>query len=150
MHIRRATPADARPLAELLGAIIARGGTTAMTQISRADMEAWIVSNPARSIMLIAENDAGELLGFQSIEPHPNLPEDACDIATFTRLSHAQLGIGSALFNKMEPSARALGYDWINAAIRPVNTGGIAYYQSRGFERYDSTPGQILMCYDLR
>lgn len=150
MHIRPATPADARQLAELLGEIIALGGTTAIKEQSRAEMEAWIVSNPANSVMMVAESDRGELLGFQSIEPHPALPEDACDIATFTRVGHAQLGIGSALFSKTEPAAKALGYVWINAAIRHENTGGIVYYQSRGFERYEITPEQTLMRYDLR
>ena len=31
IHIRRATPADARAMAELLNTIIAQGGTTALT-----------------------------------------------------------------------------------------------------------------------
>lgn len=149
MHVRPASRADARPLAELLGEIIAIGGTTAMNRLSRAEMEAWIVSNPAQSTMMVAESEKGELLGFQSIAPHPNLPETACDIATFTRAGHARIGIGSALFEETGPAARALGFDWINAAIRPENTGGIIYYQSRGFERYGRSQDQILMRYDL-
>ena len=28
------------------------------------------------------------------------------------------------------------GYVWINAEIRADNTGGLIYYQSRGFEDY--------------
>ena len=33
-------------------------------------------------------------------------------------------------------AARRLGYTWINATIRADNEGGLAYYQSRGFETY--------------
>ena len=36
-----------------------------------------------------------------------------------------------------EAEARRFGYSWINASIRADNAGGLAYYQSRGFETYD-------------
>ena len=46
------------------------------------------------------------------------------------------LGIGSALFEATKRVARDIGYVWINANIRADNAGGLAYYQSRGFEDY--------------
>ena len=70
------------------------------------------------------------------IEPHDALPPDTCDIATFTQLEKTRIGIGSALFERSKTAARALGYAWINATIRADNPGGLAYYQSRGFEDY--------------
>lgn len=151
IHIRNASAADARALSELLNAIISTGGTTAMTEpVSRADMARWIVSNPAESALFLAENAKGKALGFQSIEPLDKLPREACDIATFSAQGHTQLGVGSALFEATRTQAAKLGYHWINAAILHENAGGLAYYQSRGFERYGSSETQVLMRYTLR
>jgi len=151
MHLRRATKADARALADLLNALIATGGTTAMTEpLSRSEMSNWIGSNPAQSAVFMAEDDSGTALGFQSIEPHAQLPSDTCNIATFTRSGKTQLGIGSALFEHSRKAARALGYRWVNATVLLQNEGGLIYYKSRGFEPYRRTPERLFMRYDLR
>jgi L-amino acid N-acyltransferase YncA len=137
IHIRDAGTLDAAEMAELLNAIIAIGGTTAHTiPVSRDDMLSFLQSYPGRSSWKIAEDDRGALLGFQLIEPHEKLPPEAFDIGTFTRPGRTQMGIGSALFEQTCHAATALGYQWINATIRADNAGGLAYYQSRGFEDY--------------
>jgi len=137
IHVRNAGALDAAPMAGLLNAIIAKGGTTARTApVSKSDILEFMGSYPGKAAWLVAEDDDGTLLGFQLIEPHDKLPPDACDIGTFTHLGRTQMGIGSALFRQTGSAARQLGYGWINATIRADNTGGLAYYQSRGFEDY--------------
>ena len=134
--VRRAGPADARALAELLNAVIAQGGTTALTApVSRAQIAAWMAADP-RAIWHLAEDDKGEVLGFQWVEPHPEFGSDCAQIATFARVGHTGLGIGSALFEATRAAARRGGYRWINAEIRADNAGGLIYYQSRGFEGF--------------
>jgi L-amino acid N-acyltransferase YncA len=124
-------------MAELLDAIIRKGGTTAhTTPVSRDTILEWMDRDPQRSAWHVAEDDTGTILGFQFLEPHPDLPPDACDIASFVRLGQTGLGVGSKLFDASRKAAKALGYAWINATIRADNTGGLAYYQSRGFEDY--------------
>lgn len=160
LSVRRAGPLDARPLAELLNEIIAAGGTTALTRpISAEEMRDWMTLYPDRAAWHLAEDDAGEVLGFQWVEPGDNLPDEAAQIATFARRGRTGLGIGSALFRETEKAARALGYRWISANIRADNTGGLAYYQSRGFEDYGTKRGvhlddgltvdKVLKRYDL-
>lgn len=135
--IRTANPADARQMSELLNQIIAAGGTTALTDpISSTAIADWMISNPAKSVWHVAEDAQGTILGFQLLEPHPNLPSEAADIATFVRIGSVQLGIGSALFAATEKAAFNLGYIWLNATIRADNSGGLTYYQSRGFRTY--------------
>jgi len=129
---------DTGAMARLLNAIIARGGTTAMTDPVTADEIAGWVQAPC-SAWHVAEQ-AGEIVGFQWIEPHDALPPEACDIATFAAAGQTGLGIGSALFAATEPAARALGFAWINATVRADNTGGLAYYQSRGFRVWKQVP----------
>lgn len=137
IHIRRAGPLDCGPMSDLLNTIIAQGGTTAMTRpVGRDDLAAWMTTAPGRSAWHLAEDADGKTLGFQWIAPHGALPPDACDIATFVQVGRTQLGIGSSLFAVTSAAARDLGYVWINATIRADNAGGLAYYQSRGFEPY--------------
>lgn len=143
--IRRAGPLDARQMAELLDAIIKKGGTTAHTDpVSRDTILEWMQRSPTRSAWHVAEDEAGEILGFQFFEPHPDLPPEACDIASFVRLGKTGLGVGSKLFEASKTVAKSIGYHWINATIRADNEGGLTYYQSRGFETYAHHPQQRL------
>ena len=133
IHVRRAGPLDTGPMAELLNEIIAKGGTTALTRpVSRAMLAKWMTGSD-RAAWHLAEDEAGALLGFQWIDPLPETP-DIAHIASFARLGHTGLGIGSALFEATKRAAKELGYFAIDAEIRADNTGGLAYYQSRGFE----------------
>ncbi len=135
IHIRRAGPLDARAMADLLNSIIAQGGTTAITEpVTAQTLQDWMQSQADKSAWHLAEDEAGMLLGFQFFAPRDGLPPEACNIATFVQVGQTGLGIGSRLFEASRTAARALGYAWINATIRADNSGGLAYYQSRGFE----------------
>jgi L-amino acid N-acyltransferase YncA len=133
LHIRTAGPLDARALAELLNAIIAKGGTTAFVdQLTGDDIVTWMQRSGA--VWHLAEDDTGQVQGFQYFETHEDLPKGIADIATFVRLGTTGLGVGSALFEHTKKTAKRLGFHAIDAIIRADNEGGLAYYQSRGFE----------------
>ena len=135
--VRPAIPLDTASMARLLNEIIAAGGTTALTRpVTREDLTEWMAYAPGRTAWHAAVDHAEAVQGFQWIEPHDDLPPEACDIATFVQLGRSGLGIGSALFEATAGAARRLGYDWINATIRADNDGGLIYYQSRGFRDY--------------
>lgn len=147
-------------MAELLNDVIAAGGTTALgSPVTPQDLTSWMAKDPARAAWHVAENADGRVMGFQWIEPADYLPDEAAEIATFARVGNTGLGIGSKLFAATEVAARRLGYRWINANIRADNTGGLAYYQSRGFEDYGRKTGvrmdngqivdKVLKRYDL-
>lgn len=149
--LRQAGPADARDIAEMLSRVLASGDTSAIRgPVEAATIRSWMAAAPARSVWMVAEDDRGEILGLQWIEPHTALPPEACSIATFVLPGRQQLGIGSALFAATERAARRLGYAWINATIRADNEGGITYYQSRGFRVWtqekdvEIAPGRIV------
>ncbi|PWJ11443.1 GNAT family N-acetyltransferase [Jannaschia seohaensis] len=146
IHVRPARPFDAGAMAALLNAIIARGGTTAMTQpVTGAQLRDWMA---ASDIWHVAEAE-GEILGFQWIGRHDSLPEGACDIATFVALGSHGLGVGSRLFEATRKAAKAAGHAWIAARIAHYNEGGQAYYKSRGFEDWRRTDDKIIKRYDL-
>lgn len=143
IHIRRAGALDAALMTELLNAIIARGGTTAMVDPVTAAQLRQRMRLPGAAWHL-AEDTHGKLLGFQWIEPHPDLPERGIDVATFVRLGETGIGIGSSLFEQTRKAAKDMGYTHIHAIIRTDNSGGLAYYQSRGFETYRLLPDSPL------
>ena len=142
IHIRAAHALDARGMADLLNQIIAIGGTTAHTEpVMSQDLAEWMARDASQSAWHVAEGETGRILGFQWIEPADYLPQDAAEIATFVTPRSHGLGIGSRLFQATEIAARDLGYGWINANIRADNESGLTYYQSRGFEDYNTIIG---------
>jgi L-amino acid N-acyltransferase YncA len=133
LHIRRAGPMDCRTLADLLNEIISIGGTTAIVSPVTAEQlsEKMTLED---TVWHLAEDTNGTVMGFQYITPHQGIPADSTDIATFARVGQTGLGVGSALFRATCKAAKSMGYNTIDAVIRADNAGGLAYYQSRGFE----------------
>lgn len=145
IHVRPAIQLDAPSMAKLLNAIIAAGGTTAMTnEVTGPDLAQWMAENDGQSAWHVAVDQTEEVVGFQWIAPHAGLPPDACDIATFVQVGQTGLGIGSKLFEATRRAAKSIGYTWINANIRADNEGGLIYYQSRGFVDYCQIEGHRL------
>jgi L-amino acid N-acyltransferase YncA len=143
IEVRPAGPFDTRQMAELLNEIIAIGGTTALTNpVEAAEIKKWMQAD--RSAWFVAEDDKGILLGFQWIEDYDTLPDDHGAISTFVRAGQTGLGIGTKLFEEMRTAAQRLGYVAIEAIIRADNEGGLAYYQSRGFENVRMLPSVTL------
>lgn len=161
INVVRAGALHASDMAALLNEVIAQGGTTAITEpVAPAVMQDLMARGQGRSAWHVAEDAQGRVMGFQWIEPSEALPPEAADIATFARIGHTGLGIGSALFEETKRAALQFGYAWISANIRADNAGGLAYYQSRGFEDYGRIPNyrlgdgqvvdKVLKRYDLR
>ena len=92
------------------------------------------------SIWHVAEA-AGAVRGFQWVEPHRDLPPGVLDIATFVAPTAQGVGIGSRLFDATRAAAKAAGATNLEATILATNSGGLIYYQSRGFERVGTMRG---------
>ncbi len=140
--IRPVAPEDAPELAELLNAVIARGGTTALeTPFTPETLAETYLTGPNVYICLVAVDPAADRIeGFQTLGRYPNLPDDIGDIGTFARIDGAQRGVGSSLLKAMVERARALGLSAINATIRGDNVGGLAFYTKQGFVDHTVTP----------
>lgn len=134
INVRPAMRLDTPSMARLLNTIIETGGTTALTRpVTGQDIVEWMAQDAERSAWHVAVDHSENVVGFQWVSPHPQLPPEAVDIASYVQTGRTGLGIGSALFKATAKAAKALGYVWINATIRADNTGGLTYYQSRGF-----------------
>lgn len=143
IYVRPPQPFDAAAMAALLNEIIAIGGTTALTRpVTGDDLRNWMAEPGAA--WHLAEDDAGAVLGFQWVHPHPDLPPDMADIATFVDHRRHGLGIGTRLFDATCKAARAAGFTAINATIRADNQSGLTYYRARGFETWGHQTGVTL------
>ena len=162
VEIRPVRPEDAGELADLLNAIIARGGTTALEEpFTSEDLAETYLTGPKVICCFVAVDRAtGRLEGFQTLGRLATLPDDVGDIGTFARVDRTQRGIGSALFAATRDEARRRGLAAINATIRADNAGGLAFYGRMGFADHavitaaplksGARVDRILRRYDLR
>ena len=141
VQVRAVTPGDAAALAELLNAIIAQGGTTALEEPFTPERlaDAYLIGPAVLACFVAVDPDTGQLQGFQTLGRYPNLPDDVGDIGTFARIDGKQRGVGSALFVATLARAEALGHRAINATIRADNKGGLAFYTKLGFADHSVT-----------
>ena len=134
MIIRPASLDDIAELCAILNKIIQTGGTTAIeTPLSHQDFRGYFLSGPDHICCFVAQDNAGNLMGFQAIEHHKKLPRSCVDIATFAKQTAAKSGIGTALFHHTLRHVTKAGLESINATIRQDNVPGIAYYSKMGF-----------------
>ncbi len=134
--VRPVTDADAPALAQLLNAIIARGGTTSLQTPFTPEQLAYAYLTGPRVIssFIACDRESGEALGFQILTRESYIPENWGDIGTFARVGGTQRGVGSALFAATRDRARQLGLAGLNAEIRADNHGGLAFYGRMGFQ----------------
>ena len=137
LTIRPAVEADTEGMRALLNEIIRVGGTTAITnELSPDEMREWFISGENVVSCFVAVDSDGTIVGFQSLSKYDSLPAGWVDIATFASRSRHKSSVGSALFARTREAAAKLGFSAINATIRVVNEGGLAYYSRMGFETY--------------
>ena len=136
MLVREARPEDAGPMAEILNAIIALGGTTAHEQPkSDRAVRTDYVDGPGVVSSVVAE-EGGRLVGWQSVE----LWQGEVHIGTFVRPGIQAKGVGTALFSLTRQIVGAAGHKDIIASIRKDNVPGLAYYARMGFKDYAEDP----------
>ena len=133
--IRPARVDDAQGMIDVLNPIIRAGGTTAIESEYTLDAQrAYLGGIGPGAACHVAEDAAiGEIIGFQSYESHPALPDHIADIATFVLTGRARRGVGRLLCEATFRAARADGYAEMNATIRADNFAGLAFYARMGF-----------------
>jgi L-amino acid N-acyltransferase YncA len=141
--VRDVKPADAAELADLLNAIIAKGGTTALEEPFTAEelAQTYLIGPEVHCCFVATDPATGRIEGFQTLGRYPMRPDEIGDIGTFARVDGSQRGVGTALFAASRLRARALGLSAINATIRADNAGGLAFYSKQGFLDHDVVAG---------
>ena len=134
-------PEHALSLADLINAIIERGGTTAFERPFTVDelASAYLTGGEVHCCFVAVDSASRAVAGFQTLVRTPALSAGIGDIGTFARVDNAQRGIGSALFAATQARAQQLGLAAINATIRADNAGGLVFYSRLGFVDHSVT-----------
>ena len=136
MLIRDTTPADAGPMADLLNAIIAIGGTTAHREPKSPEaVRQGYIDGPEVRTSVLAE-EGGQVIGWQSID----FWQGGFHIGSFVRPGIQARGVGAQMFALTLERARAQGIPEIIASIRADNVPGLAFYAKMGFVDFACDP----------
>lgn len=143
---REATPEDAQAMSALITPILE--GWNSERRRDPDHMLAYYVQNPDNIRCTVAIDDAGRLVGFQSLilpksaNPY-NTPDGWGEIGTYVALDAGRGGIGRAMFAAAVNAARAAGIKTIEASIGDDNDKGLGFYSAIGFVTYATEPGLV-------
>ena len=145
--VRRDDINDAAGVAAVLNKVIAEGRYTALAgHFTPAEELAFLQSLGPRSELFVAEQLAGQIVGFQVIEPfavHIPTMDHVCQFATYVGENARGQGIGRRLARAILSFARTNGYKKSVVYVLANNEPGQAYYQSLGFEPRGTLTRQV-------
>jgi L-amino acid N-acyltransferase YncA/DNA-binding transcriptional ArsR family regulator len=136
MQIRDATDADAAAIARIYNQGIEDRVATLETQTrTPAERLEWMRSKGPRHPVLVAENGAGEVVGWASLNSFNPRPayDHVVDFSVYVGRDQRGKGIGDALLGALEGRARAIGYHKMVLAAFPTNAAGMRLYERHGF-----------------
>jgi ribosomal protein S18 acetylase RimI-like enzyme len=150
MRIRRAVLEDAVVMSQMLQKLVAAGKRTA-----RADpdfVREHYIGHPSGIRCSLAEDDGGNLLGFQSLiraaDGNPyGTPIGWGIIGTHVDPDAARTGVGRRLFEVTQEEAIEAGLEKIEAFIGHGNDTAQAYYERMGFKTYRTTETAVCKCW---
>lgn len=137
MQIREAICEDAASIASIYNQGIEDRSATLETQPRTPKERAeWLAMRGPRHPVLVAEDNAGKLIGWGSLNPFNPRPVYAhvADFSIYVTREQRGQGIGGALLHALEMRARALNYHKMVLAALPTNAPGMRLYERHGFQ----------------
>lgn len=152
MKIRPATQTDAEGMSLFLKQLAAEGKRTRPSD--QKFVRTNYIENPDSVQCVVAEDDDGTILGFQSLQlaKKGNIYGVTAGwgmIGTHVSPHAARRGVGRALFEATRLAAQQAGLKQIDASIGEKNSEGLAYYEAMGFRTYRTPDGKICKCYEV-
>ena len=144
MHIRDATPDDARAIADIYNDAVAN--TTAIWNDAGVDADnrrAWIAGRAAQGYpVLVAIGDDGSVAGYASFGDWRAFDgyRHTVEHSVYVRGDARGGGIGRALMLALIDRARAAGKHVMVAGIEAGNAGSIALHERLGFRHVGLMP----------
>lgn len=150
--IRAAVAGDAVEMSAILTEILTTWGSERAR--SPEHIRAFYIKHPDQVSCVVAANEAGDILGFQSLKRAvEGNPYDVTSgwgvIGTYVKQGITGRGIGSRLFAATSQSARLSGFHKIDATIGNGNAAGQRYYEAMGFRTYRTKQGAVCKCFTL-
>ena len=136
MQVRDARPEDAAAIARIYNQGIEDRVATLETQLrTPEERAAWMAARGPRHPVLVAVDDAGEVVGWGSLNQfNPRAAYDhVADFSVYVAREHRGRGIGRLLVQALEERARAIGFHKMVLAAFPYNEAGMRLYERHGF-----------------
>ena len=136
LQIRDANLDDAPAIARIYNQGIEDRLATLETQVRTPQERAeWLAARGPRHPVLVAIDDAGDVLGWGSLNAFNPRPayDYVADFSVYVAREARGRGIGDALLTALETRARDLSYHKLVLAAFPHNAAGMRLYQRRGF-----------------
>jgi L-amino acid N-acyltransferase YncA len=136
MQIRDATVEDAATLAQIYNQGIEDRVATLETALRSPEERAeWLAAKGPRHPVLVAQDDAGTVLGWASLNAFNPRPayDHVVDLSIYVGREQRGRGVGDALLGALTERARALGYHKMVLAAFPTNVAGMRLYERHGF-----------------
>ena len=133
LHIRLATPDDARAIGAVFDAAV-RAGWTFLGALAETPMftpEDWdrlVADHAAPNVLLVATEPAGRMLGFTAVHP-----ADGEMYLLFVDPAAAGRGVGRALLGAAHDALRAAGCTEAFLFVHERNERALAVYASAGY-----------------
>ncbi len=145
--IRRATEDDAAAIRAILGVIAAERIYSAIDQpFSLEQQREYMRSLSTREAFFIAEDEAGRVLGYQSLDRWSALfgsMSHVAQLGTFLLPEARGSGVGHALAERSLVFAREAGYEKIVIQVRGSNGRAQSFYRALGFSECGRLSRQV-------
>jgi [ribosomal protein S18]-alanine N-acetyltransferase len=137
MQIRRATGDDSIEIVAIWQRIAAERVHSAIDVPWTVEEERkYINSLSSREVVYLATTEAGEIVGFQSLdlwEPTITSMKHVAQIGTFLLPEWRRHGVGQLLFATTQEFAKNAGYEKAVIQVRASNRAAQSYYRQLGF-----------------
>jgi L-amino acid N-acyltransferase YncA len=134
--IRLARIADAARCAEIYRPFVTDNWVSFETEPpDMQDMAQRIGSYGESHAWLVAEDEAGRVIGYAYASPHRSRAayDTSADVAVYVDPAAARLGIGRALYAALFPLLREKGIHAVFSGIALPNPGSIGLHEAMGF-----------------
>lgn len=147
MIIRAARGADTPGMSAILAGIVATSGSDRATDPDH--MRKFYVEHVDKIACVVAEGEAGTLLGFQSLKRATKGNQYGVTpgwgiIGTYVSPRASGRGVGATLFQATVRAAVLAGVRDVDATIGRGNALGLGYYKAMGFVTYDRSEAGVI------
>src|SRR5579875_3421029 len=135
ISVRRAVMFDVESILQIYNQGIEDRIATLEEDIKDSDyMHSWYSGRGDRYLVLVAEV-GNQVVGWASLNPYSHRCANAgvADLSVYVRRDLRGKGVGSALLNHIETSAKENGFHKIVLFTFPFNANGQGLYSKRGF-----------------
>lgn len=137
MHIRPATSLDAAAIMEIYNReVLETAHTFDLHPRTLEDQRRYIDDRSGGLVVLAAENDAEEIVGFGSISFYRDRPgyRTSVENSVYVSPDHHRSGVGSAVLGALVDNARIHGFHAMFARIVDAQEASVALHKRHGFE----------------